>query len=62
MSGTNQNNYQSTQDQPSHSFEGQIPPIAEKEKRGKPVKRPKEEPYVRELDSKRDSINLPAVN
>jgi len=41
-------------------FEGVIPPIAEKEKRGKQVKRPKDEPYVREL--KRDGINIPAAN
>jgi hypothetical protein len=42
-------------------FEGVIPPIAEKEKRGKPVKRPKEEPYVRELESKRGD-NIPAAD
>ena len=30
-------------------FKGVIPPIAEKEKRGKQVKRPKEENYAREL-------------
>ena len=44
-----------------YPFKGKIPPIAEKEKRGKPVKRQKEEPYVRELESKR-SVNLPAAN
>jgi len=43
-------------------FEGVIPPIAEKEKRGKKVKRPKEENYVRELEPKRDGINIPAAN
>jgi len=54
-------------------FEGVIPPIAEKEKRGKKVKRPKDENYVRELDSivgpshninfwdERDGVNLPAT-
>jgi len=43
-------------------FEGVIPPIAEKEKRGKKVKRPKDEPYVRELEPKRDGSNIPAVD
>ena len=43
-------------------FVGTIPPIAEKEKRGKRVKRPKDDPYVRELKPKRDGINIPAVD
>ena len=42
-------------------FKGVIPPIAEKEKRGKKVKRPKDENYVRELDTKR-GVNIPAAN
>jgi len=49
-------------DMKEQEFEGVIPPIAEKEKRGKQVKRPKEEPYVRELEPKRDGINIPAAN
>ena len=43
-------------------FEGTIPPIAEKEKRGKPVKRPRDENYARELKPQRDSLNLSAAN
>jgi len=43
-------------------FEGVIPPIAEKEKRGKPVMRPKDESYVRDIKPKRDGINIPAAN
>ncbi len=33
-------------------FEGEIPPIAEKEKRGKRIKVPKNEIYVQELQTK----------
>ena len=52
-------------------FSGVIPPIAEKEKRGVRVKRPKDENYVRELATvtghshpihERDGINIPAAN
>ena len=43
-------------------FEGTIPPIAEKEKRGKPVKRPKDENYVGDIKPQRDGINIPAAN
>ena len=43
-------------------FSGVIPPIAEKEKRGVRVKRPKDENYVREFATKRDGINIPATN
>lgn len=42
-------------------FEGTIPRAAEKEKRGKKIREPKPEIYVRELKSKR-SINIPAIS
>ncbi len=42
-------------------FKGKIPPIAEKEKRGKRIKIPKSEIYVQELTTNA-SINIPSTN
>lgn len=43
------------------SYKGKIPAIAEKEKRGKKVKIPKQEPYVQELTSNVE-LNIPTTN
>lgn len=48
-------------DEPEMPFEGIIPPIAEKEKRGKRIKLPKNEIYVQELTTNA-SINFPPTN
>jgi hypothetical protein len=45
-----------------YPWTGTIPPIAEKEKRGKPVRRPKDENYVRDIKPKWDGLNIPAAN
>ncbi len=45
----------------SEPFKGKIPPIAEKEKRGKKVKIPPSEIYVQELTSNVE-LNIPSVN
>jgi hypothetical protein len=42
-------------------FKGKIPAIAEKEKRGKRIKVPKNEIYVQELTTNA-SINIPTSN
>ncbi len=42
-------------------FKGKIPSIAEKEKRGKRVEIPKQEPYVQELTSNVE-LNIPTTN
>ncbi len=42
-------------------FKGKIPAIAEKEKRGKRIKIPKNEIYVQELTTNA-SINIPSSN
>ncbi len=42
-------------------FKGKIPAIAEKEKLGKRVKIPKQEPYVQELTSNVE-LNIPATD
>lgn len=42
-------------------YKGKIPPIAEKEKRGKRIKIQKAEPYVQELTSNVE-LNIPAAN
>ena len=47
--------------QMSEEFKGKIPPIAEKEKRGKQVKIPPSEIYVQELTSNVE-LNLPSAN
>ena len=51
------------------SFKGKIPPIAEKEKRGKRVKIPKNEPYVQSLEQIQQAwenvnveLNIPSSN
>ncbi len=43
------------------TFDGKIPPIAEKEKRGEKVKIPPSEIYVQELTSNVE-LNIPSVN
>ena len=45
----------------SESYSGEIPPIADNEKKGRKIKVPPDEPYVQQLTTNVE-LNIPAPN